>query len=112
MTHLYRFYKYWDQPSRRVGDVVVVAFLIVQGLDGVFTYLGLRMWGPGIEGNPLVSAAVAFAGLGIGVASAKLVAVSLGMLLHLRRVHDVVAMLTLVYVTMAILPWTALFLFR
>lgn len=112
MTHLKRFYKYWDQPSRRVGDAVVLAFLIVQGLDGAFTYLGLRIWGTGIEGNPLVSSAVAFAGLGLGIAGAKLVAVSFGILLHMRRVHDVVAMLTLVYVTMAILPWTALLLFR
>jgi len=90
----------------------VLAFLLVQCLDGAFTYLGLRTWGPGLEANPLVRSAVSFAGIGLGVAGAKLVAVSLGIVLHLRQVHGVVAMLTLVYVTAAILPWTALFLLR
>ena len=56
--------------------------------------------------------APSFAGIGLGVAGAKLVAVSLGIVLHLRHVHGVVAMLTLVYVTAAILPWTALFFLR
>jgi hypothetical protein len=32
------------------------------------------------------------------------------MLLHLRRVHNLVALLTAIYFTAAILPWTALFL--
>jgi len=31
-------------------------------------------------------------------------------MLHLRRVHNLVAMLTVIYVTGAILPWTAFFL--
>jgi hypothetical protein len=38
------------------------------------------------------------------------VAVSLGIALHLRRVHNVVALLTAIYLAAAILPWTALFL--
>ena len=50
MDRLYRLYTRWDRPKGRIGDIVVVAFLIVQGLDGAFTYLGLRMWGPGIVG--------------------------------------------------------------
>ena len=110
MDRLYRLYTRWDRPKGRIGDIVVVAFLIVQGLDGAFTYLGLRMWGPGIEANPLVSSVISYAGVGPGIAGAKLVAVALGIMLHLRRVHDVVAMLTLVYLTMAIIPWTAMFM--
>jgi hypothetical protein len=39
----------------------------------------------------------------------KLVAVAFGIALHLRRVHNVVALLTAIYVAAAILPWTALF---
>jgi hypothetical protein len=65
-----RLYKPWDTPSV-FGDLAVLGFLLVQCLDGVFTYLGVQRWGPGIEANPLVTA---------------------------------------VYVAVAILPWTALFL--
>jgi hypothetical protein len=89
---------------------VVLGFVLVQCLDGAFTYLGVSIWGPGIEANPLVSSAVATAGLGPGLAGAKLVAIGFGMLLHLRRVHNVVAVLTAIYVAAAILPWAAIFL--
>jgi hypothetical protein len=98
-------------PSRRLfGDIAVLSFVIVQCLDGVFTYLGVAIWGPGIEANPLLSSAIAYAGPGTALAGAKLVAVSFGMLLHLRRVHNLVFLLTAFYVAVAIVPWTALFL--
>ena len=45
-----------------------------------------------------------------GLGGAKLVAIGFGMLLHLRRVHNVVALLTAIYFAVAILPWAALFL--
>jgi Domain of unknown function (DUF5658) len=107
MTHLY---KRWDTPQCLFGDVAVLGFLVVQCLDGAFTYLGVKMWGLGIEANPLVSSAVAVAGLGFGLAGAKLVAMGFGILLHLCRVHTLVALLTAIYVAAAIIPWTALFL--
>jgi uncharacterized protein DUF5658 len=104
-----RLYKQWDTPSV-FGDVIVVGFMVVQCLDGVLTYLGVTIWGLGIEANPLISSAVSAAGLGVGLFTAKLVAVAFGILLHLRRVHSLVALLTLIYLGIAILPWTALFL--
>ena len=107
-----RLYKRWDEPRSLFGDLVVLSFLCVQALDGAFTYLGVATWGPGIEGNPLISSAMNAAGLGTGLVAAKLVAGGFGIVLHLRRVHYVVALLTLVYLTAAILPWTALFLVR
>lgn len=100
----------WDLSGSRFGDIVVLGFLFVQGLDGAFTYLGVRIWGPGIEANPLISSAVSLAGLGVGLTSAKLVAIGLGIALHLRRVHNLVALLTAIYFAAAILPWTAIFL--
>jgi hypothetical protein len=45
-----------------------------------------------------------------GISGAKLIAVSFGIVLHLRRVHNLVAVLTALYFTAAILPWAALFL--
>lgn len=101
--------KRWDTPSV-FGDLAVIAFVLVQCLDGVLTYLGVRTWGLSIEANPLVSSAVALAGLGIGLAGTKLIAVGLGIVLHLRRIHMVVAILTAFYLAAAIVPWTTLFL--
>lgn len=100
-------------PSRRLfGDLVVLGFVVVQCLDGMFTYLGVTIWGPGIEANPLLSSAMAYAGPGTALAGAKLLAVAFGMLLHLRRIHNLVFLLTAFYIAAAIVPWTALFLSR
>lgn len=107
MTHLV---KRWEEPKSLFGDLVVVSFLLVQCLDGVFTYLGVAIWGPTIEANPLIGSAMAVAGVGAGLGAAKLVAIGFGILLHLRRVHNLVALLTALYFAAAILPWTALFL--
>ena len=104
------FHKRWEVSRSRFGDCVVVGFLVVQCLDFVFTYLGVLRWGPGIEANPLISSAVAAIGLGAGLGATKLVAIGCGILLHLCRVHHVIAILTALYVAVAIVPWTALFL--
>jgi hypothetical protein len=109
MGHLYRR---WDTPRSRFGDLVVIGFVVTQGLDGALTYLGISLWGVGVEANPIISSAVSYAGLGVGVAGAKLFAVALGIALHLCRVHYVVAILTAIYIVGAILPWTAMFLFH
>ena len=94
----------------RFGNAAVLAFLVAQGLDGVLTYLGLHTWGLSIEANPIVSQAVSLAGAGMGLAATKLFAVGLGMMLHLKRVHLVVAALAAFYFAAAVLPWTVLFL--
>jgi uncharacterized membrane protein len=96
--------------DRLFGNLAVVSFLIVQCLDGVFTYLGISFWGNGIEANPLVRSAVELAGLGVGLTGVKLAAAALGIALHLRQVHLPVALLTATYVVAAILPWSYLFL--
>jgi hypothetical protein len=103
-------YKRWDEPKSLFGDLMVVGFVLMQCLDGVFTYLGVAIWGPAIEANPLISSAMAASGVVVAVGGAKVVAIGLGILLHLRRVHNLVALLTAIYFTVAILPWTALLL--
>jgi hypothetical protein len=102
--------KRWSEPKSLFGDLTVVGFLLVQCLDGVFTYLGVSIWGPAIEANPLISSAMAGAGIAVGIGGAKMIAVAFGIMLHLRRIHALVALLTALYFTAAILPWTALFL--
>jgi hypothetical protein len=103
-------YKRWDQPRSLFGDTVVVGFLLMQILDGVFTYLGVTIWGPAVEANPLIATAMGAIGVAAGIGGAKALAISFGMLLHLRRVHNLVAVLTAIYFMAAIMPWTALFL--
>jgi hypothetical protein len=105
-----RLIKRWEAPKSLFGDLVVVGFLLVQCLDGVFTYLGVGIWGPTIEANPLIGSAMAIAGSGAGIGAAKAVAIGFGILLHLQRVHNAVALLTVIYFTAAILPWTAILL--
>jgi hypothetical protein len=101
----------WEQPKSRFGDLVVVGFLLMQCLDAVFTYLGVALWGPSIEANPLISSAMSAAGVVGALGVAKGVAIGFGILLHLRRVHTLVAVLTAIYFALAILPWTTLFFF-
>jgi uncharacterized protein DUF5658 len=100
-----RLCRRWDTKGSLFGDFVVLGFVIAQCLDGVFTYLGMSLWGPNVEGNPLIRSAVTYVGPGLGLAGAKLFAVSLGIALHLFRVHNVVAILTGLYIVGALIPW-------
>lgn len=93
------------------GNFAVLAFLIVQALDGAFTYIGLATIGRVVEGNPLVASLMAVFGLGLGLTGAKLFAASLGIALHLLGAHRVIATLTAFYLAGAIFPWMAVFVF-
>jgi len=86
--------------SRRLSLAQVVTRRVLPQ-SGTLLVHGRRAAGPPV---------VALYDLATGLAGAKLVAVGFGIVLHLRRVHTLVAFLTLVYVAVAILPWTALFL--
>ena len=105
-----KLYAPWDSSSTAFGNFVVLTFVIVQFLDGGLTYVGVTEWGPSVEANPLLSYAMVNAGVGTSLATAKLVAIGFGIVLHLCRVHTLVALLTAFYVAAAIVPWTALFL--
>jgi hypothetical protein len=90
------------------GNFAVVAFLCAQACDGVLTYVGLAAWGPQMEGNPLVAGLMGLVGAGPALAGVKLMASSLGCVLHLCGAHKLLALLTLIYLGAAVLPWTAL----
>ena len=92
----------------RFGNGVVLAFLLVQAMDGVLTYIGLASIGRAAEGNPLLGGLMAMFGLVPALASAKLVAGSLGIVLHLFGTHRLIAVLTAIYVGAAIVPWAVI----
>jgi hypothetical protein len=91
------------------GNLIIVLFLVAQVLDAVLTYVGLTI---GIsEGNPLVAYSFRHAGIGPGLTIAKVVAVVCSMSLHLLGLHRILALLTVMYLSLAILPWTYLLYF-
>jgi nitrate reductase gamma subunit len=93
-----------------LGDVAIVLFLVAQALDGVLTYLGLMCYGPGIEANPVLASVLPLAGAAATLATAKLVAASLGILLYFVGLHRLVAALTAFYAVAALVPWAAVLL--
>jgi hypothetical protein len=95
----------------RFGNLVVIAFLVAQALDGAFTYIGIMTFGPSIEGNPLLTSLMSSMSHGFVVMGAKMMAATFGMTLHLFGVHRIVAVLTGIYVAVAIVPWTAVLFF-
>lgn len=93
------------------GDLVLVAFLLVQCFDGVFTYVGVSAFGLGIEANPVVAGLMTHLGHGPGLLSAKMMAAFLGICLHFREVHLAVAILTGFYAAAALAPWALILFF-
>jgi hypothetical protein len=98
----------WTGERSRLGDLLLVLFLLAQCFDGVLTYVGVMTFGIGIEANPLITNLMLYFGEGTGLLGAKLVAAALGIALHLRRVHIAVAILTAFYFGAAVLPWAAI----
>jgi hypothetical protein len=93
--------------SPRFGDTVIILFFVAQALDGALTYIGVQSIGREIEGNPLLYWLMGVAGHGPGLALAKFVTAGFGMVLHLTGVHRAVALLTMLYVSAAVVPWIA-----
>jgi uncharacterized protein DUF5658 len=100
-----------DGRSARFGNVVVIAFLIAQACDGVFTYVGVSSYGLRVEGNPLLGWLMAGLGSGAGVAAAKATTGAFGIVLHLVSVHRVVAALAVFYIAVAVVPWIGILFF-
>src|SRR4029453_15070622 len=87
------------------GNLVVIAFLIAQACDGVLTYVGVSVYGPAMEGNPIIGWLMGTLGHGVGLTAAKGVAGGFGILLHLGSVHRVLAVLAAFYFVVAVVPW-------
>ncbi len=97
--------------SERFGNTVIVLFFLSQALDGALTYVGVSLLGRDVEGNPLLRWLMGAAGHGPALALAKLSAAGFGIVLHLASVHRAVALLTVLYVSAAVVPWMAVLAF-
>ena len=99
---------HWRSPSReRFGNAVIILFFLAQALDGALTYVGVSLLGRDVEGNPLLHWLMGAAGQGAALALAKLAAAGFGIVLHLASVHRAVAILTVLYISAAVVPWMA-----
>ena len=94
--------------SRAFGNSVWILFVAAQAADGVCTYVGLRTFGIGMEGNPLLLWYAEAFGIGVTLVSAKLLAASCAAFLHCVGRHLTLALLTAVYLVGAVLPWSRL----
>jgi hypothetical protein len=90
------------------AQILWLAFVIVQVLDGVMSYVGVSLHGPAIEANPLVGWYLAAFGPAVGFTAAKLFAVTCGAVLYVTARHQWVAALTLLYLVFAVGPWVSL----
>jgi hypothetical protein len=95
------------------GDAALGLFLLVQACDGILTYIGVKTYGSGVEGNPVVAWLMSTVGAAAGLATAKVAAGLFGVALHLSAVHKAVALLSVFYLAVAVFPWlTILFSVR
>ena len=89
---------------------MLLAFVVVQALDGALTYLGIATFGASAEANPVVAWYVSVFGPGVGLAAVKGIAVACAAALHLNDRHRTLGGLTVLYVAGAVVPWTRLLL--
>jgi hypothetical protein len=90
------------------GDATLLAFVTVQLCDGLLTYAGVQMFGPPIEANPLVHWYIGAFGAVQGLLFTKVLAVGCAAILHCAARHRTLAILTLIYLAVAVVPWVAL----
>lgn len=94
-------------PARRLSkaELVWLAFVTVQALDGAMSYVGVHTLGTWVEANPLVAWYAAAFGPAVAFTVVKLFAVACGTVLYLMARHRTVAALTLFYLAFAVVPW-------
>lgn len=90
------------------GNIAILAFVLVQCLDGILTYTGMNRGF--LEGNLLASWLMSIMGVGLGLVVIKLMAIVCGAILYRNGTHNPVAILTVVYLIVAIIPWMNLLL--
>ena len=87
------------------AELVFLAFITVQALDGIMSYIGVNTFGSWIEANPLVAWYASVFGPAVAFTAAKLFAIGCGTMLYLLSRHGTVAALTLFYLACAVMPW-------
>ena len=95
-------------PSPPARRRILLLFLFAQLCDGVFTYVGVRVFGPSIEANPIVAWYIVAIGAGLATIGVKSVAIFCAAVLYVRAWHWTLGLLTVWYFAFAVWPWIAL----
>ena len=93
------------------GNIVLIIFLLCQCLDGVFTYVGVTTINPDLEINPIVAYSMRIFGVGWTLITAKSLAGLIGIWLHLYEAHRIIALISGLYLGLAIIPWAIILFF-
>ena len=81
-------------------------FTAVQIADAFLTLTGVSRFGPAVEANPLVAFFISMCGATAGLVAVKGVAIAAGALLHIRWEDLILALLTVLLVFAAVVPWS------
>jgi len=96
-------------PNSRTKALWALAlFVAVQVADGILTAVGVARFGPGVEANPLLVHSIETFGTGAALIGAKAIAIIGGSVLHAYSYYLVLAVLTVGYVYVTLLPWAML----
>lgn len=88
-----------------LSRITLLLFLTFQAADGLMTYGAASLFGPVVEGNPLIAAWMDVLGVGPAVFLAKVVSSAGGILLYYRGVHAWLGLVTVFYAFGAVIPW-------
>jgi len=91
------------------GKFTLVLFVLIQCLDGIYTYFGVKIWGYEIEGNPIVRSLMPLIGSGLGLTVAKVLVVGCGIFIYRQGYYKILGLLTVFYVIFVIIPWRSVF---
>ena len=94
-----------DPARARQATVVFAVFLTAQILDGVLTYLGVRLLGLQVEANPLLSTSMHAIGAPRALLASKLLACVCGYILYRTASHRPLAITAGLCVGVAVVPW-------
>lgn len=98
-----------DKASDWQATSVFVVFLVLQVLDGLLTFWGVRALGVGVEANTLIASAIETLGLHRALLSAKLFAALCGYILYRAAFHRPLAITAGLYLGVAVVPWLFIF---
>jgi hypothetical protein len=88
--------------------IVLATFLVVQVLDGLLTYWGVRQFGTHIEANGLVVTIIQLLGVAPALFATKCFACLCGLILYVNERHRPLAVAAGGYLGLAVFPWMAI----